>query len=425
MATMAEDRDASTVADARAPRARAHCYDVHVSAGPDAGRALTVSARSPGRLWVGSGEACHLRLRDRRVSRRHLALEVVDGGLRVVDPGSTNGTFVAGVRVMDVICHGGEVLSLGDSSLRIDVEREDPEAPDVRMAFGRVLGASLAMRRLYRTCDALARSTAPVLLEGEAGTGKLALAEALHAAGPLAGQALTVVEGALCTPSAIAEGRGTVFVRELGDVPFELQPAVATAIASAAARGARVVASTRRNLDKAVDDGDLREELLRELSTRMELPPLRARRGDIALLVEHFCRELGATSAAIPPKSLAGMNRADYPENVRDLRAAVAHALAAGTGSGVTAGERRSSPPKTPESLGLETHYRDLLVAELPFATAKQQLLERFAAAYVTYAVAAHGGHVARAAAASGLAPRYFNVLRARGRAGSAPGDGG
>jgi len=102
--------------------------------------------------------------------------------------------------------------------------------------------------------------------------------------------------------------------------------------------------------------------------------------------------------------------RQPYPENVTSLKTAVVHLLAE---AGVSVGD---ATPATPEALGLETGYRDLLIAELPFADAKQRLVDRFAGAYVTFAVAAHGGHVARAAAASGLAPRYFNLLRARSR---------
>jgi hypothetical protein len=68
------------------------------------------------------------------------------------------------------------------------------------------------------------------------------------------------------------------------------------------------------------------------------------------------------------------------------------------------------------DTLGLPLDFRDLVVDLPPFTVAKDEVLARFSAAYVTYAVLAHGGHVARAAAASGLAPRYFNLLRARTR---------
>lgn len=419
---MSDARDPSTLAHASPLRAaRAGSFEVCVSAGPDAGQSVTVSARSPGRMLVGTSEACHLRLSDRRASRRHLALEVTEDGLRVTDLGSTNGTRAAGLRIVEAVLQGGELIALGDSTLRVEIDRGEPETPDVRMAFGPLLGASLAMRRLYRTCDTLAAATSAVVIEGERGTGKATLAQALHLARGAA-RPFVVVEGtalgeilgvAAHTGALLAEiAGGTLFVREIGDLPLEAQAALAAFVAAAPARGLRVIASTDRNLDAAVEGGTFLEELARELATRIELPPLRERRGDVALLAEHFCRELGARSDAIAARKLAALVRQPFPENVTSLKAAVAHLLAE---AGAAAEPAPAALPD-PEALGLETSYRDLLSAALPFADAKQRLVDRFAGAYVTFAVAAHGGHVARAAAASGLAPRYFNLLRARSR---------
>jgi DNA-binding NtrC family response regulator len=429
---MSDGRDPSTIAQASGLRAKATCFELRVTGGPDAGRSVSVSARSPGRVLVGTGEACHLRLTDRRTSRRHLALEASDDGLRVVDLGSTNGTRIGGLRIVEAVCQGGEVVGIGDSTLRVDVDRIESEAPDVRMAFGPMLGASLAMRRLYRTCDTLAAATTGLLVEGEPGTGKSLLAEALHLAGPSKDGPFVVVEGAVLgevmgstekTDALAAEAAGgTLLIREVSDAPLEAQPALARFIHAAHSRRIRVVASTTKNLDAAVEARSFAEELAHELSTRIELPPLRERRGDIALLVESFCRDLGAAARPIATKKLAALNRQPFPGNVRELKAAVAHLLA-DAGASITAATASAGPgaaddpeAPTPESLGLETTYRDLLILDLPFADAKQRLVDRFASAYVTFSVASRGGHVARAAAASGLAPRYFNLLRARSR---------
>lgn len=436
---MSDARDPSTIARAT-PRhsSRVACFEVRVTGGPDTGLTARVSARSPGRVLVGTSESCHLRLADRRASRRHLALEVTEDGLRVTDLESTNGTRIGGLRIVEAVCQGGEIVSVGDSTLRIEIDDAEAPTPDLRMAFGPLLGASLAMRRLYRTCDTLGAATSAVLIEGEPGTGKSTLAQALHLArAPLHGTAdearpFVVVEGA-ALGDVLGDGTsdvrqallseaagGTLFVREVGDVPLEVQAVLASFIAAAPSRDVRVVAATRRNLDAAVEAGTFLEELAHELAARIELPPLEERRGDIALLVEHFCRELGARPESIATRKLSALVRQPYPENVTSLKAAVAHLLAE---AGVAVGDASSAPAAAgpadtpaPEALGLELGYRDLIIAELPFADAKQRLLDRFAGAYVTFAVAAHGGHVARAAAASGLAPRYFNLLRARSR---------
>lgn len=394
-------------------------FQLTVTSGASAGTALLVSDRSAGRLFIGTSPTCDLRLDDKRVSRRHLAVETSPHGLRLSDLGSTNGTWVSGLRVEGAFCQGGELVRLGDSSLRVDVDHEtSDESPDVRMAFGPLVGASLSMRRLYRTCDALAGSRAPLLIEGAAGTGKLALAEALHLvshAREPSDTLFVVHEASKLTTSTTLGAAGTCFLREIGEAPIDVQTWLAREVPLATSRGVRVIAGTRRDLDAATERGAFREELLRELTRgRIELPPLASRRGDVMLLVEHFCRELGAASSdVIPAKKLADLNRRDYPENVRELRAIVATLLA---GEVAQASRERGAVVPAVEDLGLVLGFRDLVVALPPFAEAKEEVLARFSSAYVSYAVAAHGGHVSRAAAASGLAPRYFNLLRARGR---------
>lgn len=416
--------DPSTVAHASAVRISNAQFEVRVVAGPEAevGTSVLVSARSAGRLLVGTAQTSALRLADRRVSRRHLALDVGAHGLRVTDLGSTNGTRIDGLAVVDAFCRGGETITIGDSSLRVDIDHAKAEAPDVRMAFGPLVGASLALRRLYRTCDALAVSRAPLLVEGEPGTGKTLLAEALHAsARPDA--PFVVVDGSAIDVATLGEeaarlvdaaAGGTLVVRAVDAVPLDAQTALAVTVATAKARDVRVVMTTTKNVDASIEAGTFREELARELAARIELPPLRERRGDIALLVEHVAKRLGSTSASIPPKKLAALNRHDFPGNVRELEATVA-TLLADAGASIAAPATQGQVT-SPEALGLELAYRDILLEGHPFADAKQRVLDRFATAYVTWAVASHGGHVARAAAASGLAPRYFNLLRARGR---------
>src|SRR5262249_26294568 len=149
--------------------------------GVDAGARLRMDAAQPSRLLVGQSPACQLVLRDPLVSRRHAALDVTERGVRVVDLGSTNGTFVAGLAIVEVILRGGELLRLVDTVLLVDVVGA-PHVTQLTRAhrFGRVLGGSIEMRRLYPLCERIAASDVPVILEGETGTGKELLAESLH-----------------------------------------------------------------------------------------------------------------------------------------------------------------------------------------------------------------------------------------------------
>src|SRR5688572_10437487 len=113
-------KDPSTIAHAHALRRSAQSFSLRVTSGEEPKKTLTVSARSPGRLFIGTSEACDLRLVDRRISRRHLALEATDDGLRVSDLGSTNGTHINGLRVKEAFCQGGEVIAIGDTTLAVD-----------------------------------------------------------------------------------------------------------------------------------------------------------------------------------------------------------------------------------------------------------------------------------------------------------------
>src|SRR5579863_9010656 len=92
-------------------------YRVTVDDGPDRGRVLAVDDNSPGHVYIGVAAACELRLTDRAVSRRHLAVELSETWIRVQDLASTNGTFVNGVRIKDALLAGGESVRIGSTTL--------------------------------------------------------------------------------------------------------------------------------------------------------------------------------------------------------------------------------------------------------------------------------------------------------------------
>src|SRR5437868_2306999 len=155
-------------------------FDIKVSTGPDAGKTFTVDSHREGRILVGQSPACAVKLADPAVSRRHVALELVAGSLRVTDLGSTNGTWVNGLRVYDVALQGGETLQVGNTVLTVTAGRSLEQTPLDQTHFGAFIGASDEIRRLYPTMDRIASSNIPVIIEGETGTGKEILAEALH-----------------------------------------------------------------------------------------------------------------------------------------------------------------------------------------------------------------------------------------------------
>ncbi len=160
MPPLSDDDAASTEllpGPVRPAAAAAESFALSVMAGPDEGRRFTVAPGLPSRVLAGTSPACDIPLTDRLVSRRHAAFELAGARLRVTDLGSTNGTFVQGIRVGDAYLQGSELVRIGDTALRVEalgVTQAAELSPAVQ--FGRLLGASEEMRRLYPLCERLA-----------------------------------------------------------------------------------------------------------------------------------------------------------------------------------------------------------------------------------------------------------------------------
>jgi DNA-binding NtrC family response regulator len=296
-------------------------------------------------------------------------------------------------------------FSTGDEELRADLV--DPGR------FGRMLGVSPAMRRLYPHFERLASSSEPLVIEGEAGTGKELLARALYDMGPRAMGPFVVYDcarGAVDPASSPPEGRGafeellqqaaggTLLLDELGKLHSSLQDALARALAGARP-DVRIVVTTRTDLGALVRKGRLHERLQALVSVaRIELPPLRARNGDIVYLARHFWLEGGGDGNAFPAAEVAHAEPHSWPGNVRELRDFVRELLG-----------------HDPDEI--EGVVREALEAEVPYAEARRRLLVEFEQRYVERMLAVHHGNVTRAATASGLARRNFQLIRARRRA--------
>lgn len=421
-----------------------------VTAGPSAGATFVLDATKPTRVLVGQGPSCDLRLVDRKVSRRHAAIELAGSAVRLTDEGSTNGTWVNGVSIMEALLHGGEQVGLGDDVIHVQRIVDRPVSPGAT-SFGAVLGASREMQRLYGLCQRLAASIIPVVIEGETGTGKEALAEALHAAGPRANGPFVVLD---CTavPATMMEAElfghergaftgaigkhaglleqahgGTLLIDEIGDLDLALQPKLLRAIERGEFRrlggqssirvDVRILAATRRNLDREVEAGRFRDDLFHRLAVgRVELPPLRHRRGDITLLARVFCQSLGSDPARLPPALLSRWEDSPWPGNVRELRNAVARFLALGEHDESSARSGASAALTTRPGDAVSSVVDNVLAQGLPLVVARQRVVDAFEERYLETMLERHGGVVTHAAQAAGVARRHFQRLRARPR---------
>lgn len=416
---------------------------VTVTAGPDAGKSFTVGDFVTQRVLIGQSPVCTVCLTDRAVSRRHAAFEGDRAGVRLVDLDSSNGTFVNDLRIRDVYLRGGETLRLGSSTLRVDVDASTHvvEAPE-HTRFHRVIGGSPEMRSLYRVFEQLAAADVPVLIEGETGTGKEVLAESLHEAsarkdGPFVVFDCTTVSPTLLDSELFGHERGaftgamthrrglfeeahkgTLFIDEIGDLDITLQAKLLRAIERMEIRrvggnkwttvDVRIIAATRRDLDREVQARRFRDDLFFRLAVaRVELPPLRRRRGDIALLARTFWTAQGGDEADLSPDIIQRFEEHDWPGNVRELYNAVSRQLALG--------HSVDDDPLPGSSGTVGGDFLDRMVLSgKPLPAARHDVVAEFERRYVTHALEEHGGHVGRAAEACGIGRRYFQMIRAK-----------
>jgi transcriptional regulator with GAF, ATPase, and Fis domain len=431
-----------------------------VTAGPDAGKQLDAAGSL---VRVGTAEDNDLVLRDDTVSRRHCEIESSREGVRVRDVGSTNGVFVGGVRIYDASLDPSlgstTTLTIGDTHLTI---RRLHETIDRLQAntdrFGDVLGASARMRELFADLDRIAPTEMSLLIEGETGTGKDAIAEAVHRAsrraeGPFAvfdcgavapnlaeselfGHERGAFTGAVSTRVGVFEEAdgGTLFLDEIGELPKDLQPKLLRVLEKRELRrlgsrktvsvDVRIVAATNRNLAAEVARGAFREDLFFRLAgAHVVAPPLRERMSDVPLLVEHFM------SLERPPRSrhdvtpeVWEMFQAHrWPGNVRELRNAVQRLLV--TPWRPIASETRpvaQAPDKsesTPPAASDELPPGEVL----PLRVARREAYDAFEVKYIRAVLARTGGNVSRAASIAEVSRQMLQKLMRKHAVATAP----
>jgi DNA-binding NtrC family response regulator len=235
---------------------------------------------------------------------------------------------------------------------------------------GHIIGNSPEMEKLYRILSKVAFTTHPVLILGESGTGKEMVARTIHVNGVNASKPFIPVDCSSLAPTLIeselfghvkgaftgahrakegllaaAEG-GTVFLDEIGELPLDLQAKLLRALQEKEVRpvganhavpiSARVLAATNRDLLVMVEQGKFRKDLYFRLNVvNLRIPPLRDRKNDIPVLVQHFLdrtqRETGMQHS-FSDEALRTMTDFDWPGNVRELENAIERACALSSG---------------------------------------------------------------------------------------------
>jgi DNA-binding NtrC family response regulator len=304
------------------------------------------------------------------------------------------------------------------------LRRELPGAP------ARIIGASRPMRELFDLIARVAPSTSTVLITGESGTGKELVARAAHessgrrgafvpvncAAIPAdlieaelfghTGQAFTGARQARAGLFEAADG-GTLFLDEIGELPLAVQPKLLRALQEGAVRRVgedrereikvRTVAATNLDLEGEVRAGRFREDLYWRLNViHLRVPPLRERRFDIPLLVEHFivsaAEAMGMPPLDVAPEALAILTAYSWPGNVRELENAVERAIALAEGA-------RLLPTDLPERV----RSSGATAALIARARERRLTLRELERDYILETLRETGGNKLRAAEALGV----------------------
>ena len=334
-------------------------------------RCILQSVDDPSQEWtfdkeeirIGSMEDNDIVLADDTVSRYHCRIVQEDTGYVLVDQRSTNGTFVNKVRVREAYLKPGCIVSVGQSQLRFNAREEEVQiVPSRNDRCGGLIGGNARMREIYSIIEKIAPTATTVVIDGETGTGKEVVAQAIHSLSPRSRNELVVFDcgavppnlieselfghekgsftGAMMTRTGLFEQAdgGTLFLDELGELPIDLQPTLLRALEQREVRrvGAvkankidvRIIAATNRNLEDEVKAGRFRQDLFYRLSVvRLHLPALRERADDIPLLVNHFLEHASYNrnpngtqrARAISRDAMTALQTYSWSGNVREL----------------------------------------------------------------------------------------------------------
>ncbi|MDD2765036.1 MAG: sigma-54 dependent transcriptional regulator [Opitutaceae bacterium] len=288
--------------------------------------------------------------------------------------------------------------ALKGKTLEVEVQQLH-ERLDEKFSFEGFVGNSPKLRDVIERVKLVAPSKATILIEGETGSGKELVAQAIHQASPRSRSPFVAVHCAALPPTLLeselfghergaftganerrigrfeAADGGTLFLDEIGEISLATQVKLLRFLETKAIErigsmkllplDVRLVAATNRNLEQMVKDGAFREDLFFRLNVvRLVMPPLRERAGDIPLLLDHYLKLLSAENSVPPltiePGALRHLQAYAWPGNIRELRNFVENAVVLRRGGKLTEfdldpkfrGEALPAAPASPPPAG-------------------------------------------------------------------------
>jgi len=259
--------------------------------------------------------------------------------------------------------------------------------------FGQIIGHSNALSQVFQKVEQVAPMNATVLLYGETGTGKGVVARTIHSLSSRKDRPMITVNCAALPTNLIESelfgrekgaftgadtrqiGRfeladnGTIFLDEIGEMPLELQSKLLKVIQDGEFErlgsprtikvDVRIIAASNRNLEEEIRKGRFREDLYYRLNVfPITMPPLRQRKEDIPLLVNHFVakfnKKIGKQIATVSKETLNSLQEYHWPGNVRELESVIERAIITSQGSSLQILDRFDTSQKTGEPAGEE-----------------------------------------------------------------------
>ncbi len=402
---------------------------------------------------IGAMDDNDLVLNEDTVSRYHCKVVQEEEGYLLTDLGSTNGTYINGVRIREAYLQEGCALRLGNLEMVFSYDDEKlPIVPSQDDRLGKLIGRNVKMREIYGIIEKIAPTGTTVIIEGETGTGKEVVAQCIHnlssrSSGPmmvfdcgavpenlieseLFGHEKGSFTGAIMTRKGIFEMAhgGTLFLDELGELSLDLQPKLLRVLEQREIRrvgtsksirvDVRLIAATNRHLEEEVRAGRFRQDLFYRLSVvRIMIPPLRERPEDIPLLAQHFLDTGpfnrtpggGLRASSISPEALNLLSGYKWPGNVRELLNVIERAVSFAEGP-------RIETKDLPDQLHPSQPQREREVEAFPesgiaFKEAKGKWVSSFERDYLIKLLARNKGNISHAAKEAEIDRKYFRKL--------------
>jgi DNA-binding NtrC family response regulator len=389
---------------------------------------------SRGEIVIGSHATSDLAVGDNYVSREHCKLMIRRDALILMDLGSTNGTFIDGVRIERIALSPEGTFTIGKTTVRYQRKSiVEKVAPSAKNALGAMLGASREMREVFSLISKIAPTDIPICIHGESGTGKELAAREIHALSGRRDKPFIAINcGAL--PATIIESMlfghergaftgaverqvgvfeqahgGTLFLDEISEMETNLQPRLLRVLEEGTVRrlGAkeeqsidvRIIVATNKDLKQLVRANAFREDLFYRLYVLpLYLPPLRERRDDIPHLARHFVERHSPVRRPLrlTAEAMSKLEAHEWPGNVRELKNTLVRAMIAATGETIEAGDIQfmSVPRVQAHDASLNNHEREAIIDALRKAGGNQTKAARLlgiARTTVAYKIGRYG----------------------------------